>query len=119
MTFFSTTTWVSQHEKGRPFWILLEQESGSGSGISWTICKSFAPRSRQVTTPVPHNSVFAGRMPFLSPSQQYQSIEGTALIAIMQVNLHWPAPTDKNWRILLEQSFTAHNPLLTSGSALD
>ena len=29
----------------------------SGSGISWTVCKS-APRSRQITTPVPHHSVF-------------------------------------------------------------
>jgi len=29
----------------------------SGSGISWTICKS-APRSRQITTPEPHHSVF-------------------------------------------------------------
>ena len=28
----------------------------SGSGISWAICKS-APRSRQITTPVPHHSV--------------------------------------------------------------
>jgi len=23
---FSMTTWVSRHEKGKPFWILLEQE---------------------------------------------------------------------------------------------
>jgi len=23
---FSRTTWVSQHQKGKPFWILLEQE---------------------------------------------------------------------------------------------
>jgi len=29
----------------------------SGSGISWVICKS-APRSRQLTTPTPHHSVF-------------------------------------------------------------
>ena len=29
----------------------------SDSGISWAICKS-APRSRQTTMPVPHNSVF-------------------------------------------------------------
>ena len=29
-----------------------------GSGICWTICKSFAPRSRQTTMPVPHHSVF-------------------------------------------------------------
>jgi len=26
MTFFSTTIWVSRHQKGKPFWILLEQE---------------------------------------------------------------------------------------------
>jgi len=24
--FFSRTTWVSQQQKGKPFWILLEQE---------------------------------------------------------------------------------------------
>jgi len=29
-----------------------------GSVISWTICKSYAPRSRQINTPVPHHSVF-------------------------------------------------------------
>ena len=35
----------------------VEQETVSGSGISWAICKS-APRSRQITTPAPHHSVF-------------------------------------------------------------
>jgi len=48
-----------------------------GSGISWTICKSFAPRSRQITMPVPHNSVFTGWMLFLLPIQEHQSTEGT------------------------------------------
>jgi len=43
--------------KGKPIWILLKQETVSGSGISWTICKS-APCSRQITTPAPHHSVF-------------------------------------------------------------
>ena len=43
--------------KVRPIWILLKQETVSGSGISWTICKS-AHRSRQLTTPAPHHSVF-------------------------------------------------------------
>ena len=32
--------------KVKPIWILLKQETVSGSGISWAICKS-APRSRQ------------------------------------------------------------------------
>ena len=54
---FSRTTWVSRYQKGKPVWILLEQETVSGSGISWAICKS-APRFRQITTPVPHFSVF-------------------------------------------------------------
>jgi len=40
----------------------------TGSGISLTTCKSFAPRSRQTTTPVPHH--------FLMPNQQRQSTEG-------------------------------------------
>jgi len=44
-----------------------------GSGISWTICKSFAPLSRQTTMPVPHHSVSTGRMPFLPPNQQRQA----------------------------------------------
>ena len=43
--------------KVKPIWILLKQEIVSGSGISWAICKS-APRSRQITTPAPHCSVF-------------------------------------------------------------
>jgi len=62
----------------KPIWILLEQETVSGSVISWAICKS-APRSRQITMPVSHHSVFTGRMPFLPPNQQRQSTEGCKL----------------------------------------
>jgi len=43
--------------KAKPIWILLKQETVRGCGISWAICKS-APRSRQITMPVPHHSVF-------------------------------------------------------------
>ena len=43
--------------KVKPIWILLKQETVSGSGISWAIRKS-APCSRQITTPAPHRSVF-------------------------------------------------------------
>ena len=49
---------VSRYQKGiKPIWISLKQETVSGSGISWDTCKS-APRSRQITTPAPHSSVF-------------------------------------------------------------
>jgi len=43
--------------KVKPMWIILKQETASGSGISWAICMS-ATRSRQITTPAPHHSVF-------------------------------------------------------------
>jgi len=72
----SGTTRVSQYQKGKPIWILLKQETISGSGIGWAIYKS-APRSRRITTPAPHHSVFTGRMPFLPPNQQRQSTEGS------------------------------------------
>ena len=45
--------WAGTREV-KPIWILLKQ---TVSGISWAICKS-APRSRQITTPAPHHSVF-------------------------------------------------------------
>ena len=48
-----------------------------GSGISWTICKSFAPHSRQPRQ-YPITQFFTGRMLFLTPNQQCQSTEGNA-----------------------------------------
>ena len=43
--------------KVKPIWILLKQQTVSGSGISWAICKS-APCFRQTTTPAPHHLLF-------------------------------------------------------------
>ena len=43
--------------KVKPIWILLKQETVSGSGISWAICKS-ALWSREIAVPAPHHSVF-------------------------------------------------------------
>ena len=40
----SGTTRVSGTRKVKPIWILMKQETVSGTGISWAICKS-APRS--------------------------------------------------------------------------
>ena len=74
--------------KVKPIWILLKQEIVSGSGISWAICKS-AHRSRQITTPAPHYSVFTGRMPFLPPNQQCQSTEGKSRKGIRPVKTDW------------------------------
>ena len=66
--------WASTR-KVKPVWILLKQETVSGSGISWAICNS-APRCRQTTMPAPQHSLFKGRMPFLPPNWQCQSTEG-------------------------------------------
>jgi len=47
--------------------------------VSCSFCVVSAPRSRQITTPTPHRSIFTGRMLFLTPSQQCQSTESMAL----------------------------------------
>ena len=67
---------LASTRKVKPIRISLEQETVSGSGISWAICKS-ASRSRQITMPLPHHSFFTGQMPFLPPNQQRQSTEGS------------------------------------------
>jgi len=63
----------------------------SGSGISWAVCKS-APRSRQITTPAPHHSVFTDRMPYLPPNQQRQSTECT-----VGLNKHQLKRSSRDW----------------------
>jgi len=67
---FSRTTWVSWHQKGKPLWILLEQEMMGWQWHQLDHMQIICIRSRQITTPVPQHSVFTGRMPFLAPNQQ-------------------------------------------------
>jgi len=62
-----------------PFWMLLElrmMEVVSGDNWSRKTCKAPAKLSPPTQTP----SFFTGRMPFLSPNQQYQSTEGKTSI---------------------------------------
>jgi len=54
--FLGLPGWASTW-KVKPIWTLLNQETVSGSGISWDVCKS-APHTRQITMPAPHRSVF-------------------------------------------------------------
>jgi len=42
------------------------------------LCKQFVPRSREITTPTPHQSMFTGWMLFLTPNQQCQSTDGNS-----------------------------------------
>jgi len=40
---------MGQYQKGKPIWILLKQETVSGSGISWAAICKYAPHARQIT----------------------------------------------------------------------
>jgi len=56
---FSRTTWASRYQKGKTSldWNEARDDGVLGcSGMSWTICKQSAPRSRQITSPTPHSS---------------------------------------------------------------
>jgi len=97
---FTVITWLP-HIHGHPFNGLFSQnnlhepapeklnESGfqwskrwwDGSGISWTICKSFAPCYRQTTMPAPHHSI--SDRP--DANQQCQDTEGNNLNALQWV----------------------------------
>ena len=63
--------------KVKPIWILLKQETVSGSGISWAgpyASLHLAPDRQPHQHPTAQ--FFTGRMPFLPPNQQRQSTEG-------------------------------------------
>jgi len=56
-------------------------------------------------------------MTLVSPSPQlYDDCAYCMFTAVIQNNLHWPAPPVKRRRILLVQSFTAHMSLLMAAN---
>jgi len=75
---FSRTTWVSWYQKGKTSLDLNEARDTRDdgvwgcSGISWTICKQSAPRSRQITTPTPHRSIFTDQRPSPAVSKHWR-----------------------------------------------
>jgi len=75
MAFFPRQPWYASTRKVNHSGFYWSKGRWGGSGISWTICKSFAPLS----TPVPHHSVFTGQMPFLLPkptaSKHWRNLE--------------------------------------------
>jgi len=79
---FSTSTWVSRHQKGKPFWILLQQEM---MGWQWhqldhmqIICTSLQTDNHASTSP----------LSFLQAAtqQQCQSTEGESLTPTPTIN---------------------------------
>ena len=74
--------------KVKPIWILLKQETVSGSGISWAICKSALP-SRQIVTPAPHHSVFY--MPDALPAVRPTASKHWRLVQLMPLHPKTPS----------------------------
>jgi len=56
---------------------MKQRDDGVAVASAEPLYKSFAPRSRQVTMPAPHHSIFTGRMFFLTPNQQCQCTDGS------------------------------------------
>jgi len=69
-------TRVSRYHKGKTNLDLLEQETVSGSGISWAICKS-ALSPRQITTPAPTTQVFCRQDALPAAQPTVSNTEGT------------------------------------------
>jgi len=70
----SRTTRVSRYQKGKHIWILLKQETVSGSGISWSICKS-APDH----TSTPTLSFLQAGCPSCHPTNSVKALKTIAL----------------------------------------
>jgi len=91
----SRNTRVSRYQKGKPIWILLKQETVSGSGIIRAVCKS-APRSRQITTPAPNHCFLQARCPSCHPTNSVKVLK--AFIPHMIVFLHYSKIGDMSIR---------------------
>ena len=79
---FSGTTRVSRYQKGKTNLDSLKQETVSGSGISWAICKS-APHSRQITTPAPPQlSFLQAGCPSCRPTNSVKALKEIILSGI-------------------------------------
>jgi len=84
----SGNTRVSRYQKGKPIWILLKQETVTGNGISWAICKS-ALCSRQLPCQHPITQFFKGwilEVHQLSADNQYRPIDNRILCFSKQNN---------------------------------
>ena len=87
---FSSTTWLSWYQKGKTS-LDLNEARGDGvsgcSGISWTICKQSAPRSRQRTTPTPHHSILQVECSSWCPTNSVKAPQAKALAQKMSSSL--------------------------------
>jgi len=101
---FSRATWVSRHQKGRTKLDFTEaRDDGwqTGSGISWTIYRSLAPRSRQITTPF-----------HLGSRHHLGELNPQAQARLRQWSKHW-TETQK-WRPIAQLSVCRTSTMVSS-----
>jgi len=79
MAFFRTT-WVSRHEKGKPFWILLEQEMMGGQWHQLDhmqiICTLLQTNNHASTSPL---SFLQAICPSCHPTNSVKALRATSL----------------------------------------
>ena len=100
--------WASTR-RVKPIWILPKQETVSGSGFSWAMCKS-APHCRQITTPAPHHSVFyrPDALPAAQPtaSKHWRQAQTQTDTHTDNPNPYSVAPTDTQRHTLITLTLT-------------
>ena len=69
-----THTHTPVPERQKPIWILLKQETVSGSGICWAICK-YAPRSRQIPRQHPTAHFLQAGCPSCRPTNSVKALK--------------------------------------------
>ena len=84
----------------------------SGGGISWAICKS-APRSRQITMRVPHQSVFyRPGCPSCHPTNSVKAPKAPGIHADRYLYSDAPSSESKVERSKRRRSYTVNLPLV-------
>ena len=78
--------WASSR-KVKPIWILLKQETVSGSGISWATRKS-APRSTDNHTSTPPHSFLQAGYPSCRPTNSVKALEAQSVNSLIIVTLY-------------------------------
>ena len=73
--------------KVKPIWILLKQETVSGSDISWAICKP-APHSRQITTPNPPVSFLQFGCSSCRPTNSIKALKAVVWLYVIVCTEH-------------------------------
>jgi len=104
---FSSTSWVSRQQKGKPFWILMSKRWW-GSSDSWTICKSFASQSRWITMPLIHYSFFCrpDALPATEPTESKHWKHHGHMVTTTTTTVLRPFVWDYPGELVPEETFT-------------